>query len=803
MSTNLPANTSPPEQLGTFDLNSTAGPWFRDGDGGLPSSGFSWRRYLRAVARYKWLLLGLTILGAAAGFQVSRTMKPTYGVEATLWVQTPPRGVQAQDGPFRASQLLGTTGWLELLKSYVVVDHVVREHKLFLTNDGPAAQGLFDSFELGLDTKPGSYRLEVDQAGDSYTLASGAGEILERGKTGDSIGSELGFVWQPAPDVLLPGRITSFAIRNPRDVSRGIAGGLSVRLDREGNFLHVSMHGPNPQRTANILNAILDRYTDVAADLSRAKSAELTEILQVQLEVAERSLRQAETELEDYRVQTITLPSELASPLSPGLESTQAPVLDYYFDLKVEEEQLRRDRAALERVLTLARDSALSVQTLSVIPSIESSSELDKALDDLPTKRAELRDLLFRYTDQHPSVKRLAEEVKYLEEVTIPRLVTTLMAQLDARLAMYGEMIQSASAELRQIPPRAIEEARLQRKVETAEKLASTLRERFEEARLAEASTIADVHILDRAVASQRPSYKAPPIAVIVVAGAAGFGLGLLGIGLFDRTDPRLRYPEQVSDDMGLTILGTVPHLKANGAGYSRQVMAQANEAFRSLRMNIEFACRQSGQVVLTIGSPGEGDGKSFITSNLALAFASLGIDTLVIDGDLRRGTLHRLFEARRKPGIADYLAGKAARNEVIQNTQHESLHFVASGTRLKNAPELLQSSAMSSFLDPLRSRYGVILIDTPPLAAGIDSLILAAKTTNLLLVLRTGETNRDLTEAKLKIVDRLPIRLLGAVLNDTPSWGAYRYYGYLGGYEAIDEIDEIDDKTKFAAIPG
>jgi len=124
-----------------------------------------------------------------------------------------------------------------------------------------------------------------------------------------------------------------------------------------------------------------------------------------------------------------------------------------------------------------------------------------------------------------------------------------------------------------------------------------------------------------------------------------------------------------------------------------------------------------------------------------------------------------------------------------VQATPYPSLSLIACGTRAYNAPEMLASPAMSQLVNGMRSGYDVILIDSPPLGAGVDPVILGTLTGTLVLVLRTGYSHRDVATAKLEMLQRLPVRLLGAIMNDVPAGGAYRSYSYyLPGYEAMDE---------------
>jgi len=159
------------------------------------------------------------------------------------------------------------------------------------------------------------------------------------------------------------------------------------------------------------------------------------------------------------------------------------------------------------------------------------------------------------------------------------------------------------------------------------------------------------------------------------------------------------------------------------------------------------------------------------------------------VDADLRRGALHRVLNLRRQPGLTDFLAGDVSRAPVVQTTSHPCLDFIASGTRRRDAPELLGSAAMTDLVTSLRSTYEVIVVDTAPLGAGVDALVLAKLARNLLMVLRLGRTDRVLAEAKLEILRRLPLRLLGAVLNDVRDESEYRAYAYyMDGYALTNE---------------
>ena len=182
--------------------------------------------------------------------------------------------------------------------------------------------------------------------------------------------------------------------------------------------------------------------------------------------------------------------------------------------------------------------------------------------------------------------------------------------------------------------------------------------------------------------------------------------------------------------------------------------------------------------VVLGISSPAAGDGKSIVSSNLAIAFAGAGSKTLLIDGDVRRGALHTTFKAPVSPGLAEYLNGFAGLDSIVRSTSAENLFLIPRGARNNRASELLVSDLMGALVLAVRRQFDVVIIDSPPLVAGMDAYALGAAAGSMLIVLRPSLTDRKLAAAKLEVLDRLPIRILGTVINGVPDGGSYRYYG-------------------------
>lgn len=753
----------------------------------LEESGIPWQRYFAALRRYKWLIIAFVLLGGGGGFALARLIKPTYEVQATIWITSTSQNEQSRT-PIRAGELLRSVAWVELLRSYAIAEAVVNKLHLYVSPVDTLHAAVFRSFEVTPQVRSGRYFIQVDPDGQRYTLLDTKKNPLERGVAGDSVGRQLGMRWAPGVGALPTGVPVEFRLVAPRTAALGLLSSLEVSLPEESNFLSLRLSGRNPGMLALILNTWADEFVNTAGVLKRRQVTGFQSTLADQLKSAERELQSAETALRDFESRTIMLPSK--SVVAGGVEATRQPVLDNFFQRKAEYDDLRHDREALQTIVERARRGEVQADAIAALPSITSSSPLlQNALADLANRQTQLRALRQTYTDEHPSVRAMVTSITRLERETIPALSQTLLDQLRQRETELARRIQDAEDDMRGIPPREIEAARLARQVTVTANLYNTVKSRYEEAKLAEAAVSADVTVLDRAVAPQAPSRNTAP-RVILLALVVSFGGAIGLVLLLDRLDRRFRYPDQATHELRLPIVGTVPAVVAKRRAAAEELAAEVLESFRALRMNVRFAFPTEQRVAVAISSAGPGDGKSLVAANLALSFAEAGLRTVLVDADIRRGTLHAVFDIARVPGLVDYLSGAATREDIVRPTSSERLTIIPCGTRRQRGPELLTSPRLIELVHELRAEYDVVLIDTPPLCAGIDAYVLSSSVQNMLMVLRTGSTDRKMAEAKLKLVDQLPIRVIGAVLNDFEAKGDYRYYGYSYSYSGDVEND-------------
>lgn len=205
-------------------------------------------------------------------------------------------------------------------------------------------------------------------------------------------------------------------------------------------------------------------------------------------------------------------------------------------------------------------------------------------------------------------------------------------------------------------------------------------------------------------------------------------------------------------------------------------------EAYRTLRTNIQFSSFDKSVKTVTVTSSGPGEGKSTVASNLAVVTAQSGKKTLIIDCDQRRSRLHKVFGLSNMVGLSNMLAGEVAFPDVVQQTEIENLYVLTAGTRPPNPSELLASEKMKSFIHTMRDEFDYVIMDTPPVLIVTDAQLLADYTDGYLLVVSSGDVDRNAAAKSKELLENVNAKILGVVLNNLEI-SEKGYYGYYYHY--------------------
>ncbi|NML30281.1 polysaccharide biosynthesis tyrosine autokinase [Paraburkholderia sp. G-4-1-8] len=411
--------------------------------------------------------------------------------------------------------------------------------------------------------------------------------------------------------------------------------------------------------------------------------------------------------------------------------------------------------------------------------SVDLSEEAKLALQqtaDAKTRMLELRqkrdELASRFTSAHPEV-----------------------VALDAQIATLRVQQGSFDQQIKRLPDMQQDAVRMMLDVKVDTDLYTALLNNVQQLRLVKAGKTGTVRVVDSAVVPEDVAFPNRPVTI-----AAGALLGLLlGIG-FAVTHSFLfagiSEAEEIERQAGLHVYALIPESRQQqlmdrsagdaAAGLRLLALAQPGEAavesLRSLRTALQFAMSNARNKVILMTGTTPGVGKSFVSANFATLLASGGKRVLLIDADLRRGSLNRYFGKQRERGLADFIVGTVSREQVIQRDVVPNLDFVSTGSLPPNAAELLLHGRVAELLEAASRDYDVVLVDSPPVLAVTDAVMLSEHCATVMLVARAGLTRAaDLAECVRRLA-QAGCTVTGAILNGIDPKSALRSYGRKNG---------------------
>ncbi len=736
------------------------------------------RAALDVIRRRKWLVIGIMAIAVPLAVFVWLTSVPLYEARTVIRLADT-RGAVTGGLVSPQPAVIGRSvdpllTEAQVITSRAMIGEVVdKTPYLRVATSGFPVGVVEDDVEFGSADLPDSITLQF--ASSEFVARVGDEEI--RGAYGSRVEvNGVAFSLSGPPDA----EIGTLYVASREQAVSSLLGGLTAEPREQTDIIDLAYVDPDRSRALFFVNLVAKTYQAANMRGARQQAQVQREFLEAQIEISDSLLEEAQRAVTGFRATAGTYRRQAA----------QGNLAELGIRREEENTELERYEMLWARVQSESgqgqREALRAAMTLEGVAGSGEATALDR---QLVAQETALDSLLIIRPATSPDVRQ-AQELISTTQVRLARAVESALraaiASSRARIATLDGFRAQTDANLRQTSETAAQEAWLDKQVETASEMSRQLREQLQRAQLAERLEVGQVQILDPAVA-------AAPVGVGMVQKIAMIFLlaTLIGTGAAfgaEHFNSAIRSQKEISA-LGLPVLGVVPRLKNTNGGALKKASTPVIEALRGVRLNLVYAHGTAGSLMATITSPSKGDGKSFVASNLALAFAYAGHQTLLIDGDVRRGESHHLLGRHRKPGLTDLLVGRAPRDQVIQKTQFPRLHFIASGTRTSQAPEFLGSPAMAQLIMSLRPNYGVILVDSPPLGAGVDALSLGAVTGNMLLVLRGGITDRAATESKLDLVERLPIRMLGCIVNAVRERDGEQYSSYyMEGYELEDE---------------
>ncbi|MDD3716802.1 MAG: polysaccharide biosynthesis tyrosine autokinase [Candidatus Marinimicrobia bacterium] len=588
---------------------------------------------------------------------------------------------------------------------------------------------------------------------------------------------------------------------------------LEVSPVRETQTITIALESYDPDEAAIILNELVTQY--YSNDLERVSNSagKVRAFLEAQINDVEPKLSAIEQQLSEFlESEGVIDLDENAKQLIQRSSEFEAQLFTARAELTITNEQLlflkeqlsEKQRQILDNRLQVANPFILALRE-EIALSEKSLIGSDEKSVNVQIKRKEIEVLR----------KRLEEETVrlvnagYLPGDTDPMRVNQLIldqivalesqkVSLETKVSEYGKLNDYYKNLIESIPSTSISYIRLERERQTHERIYLLMKERYEEARIQEASQISNVYVIDKAEPNYKPIKPKTNLNILL-----GFIFGLAaGIGVIllrEFMDNSIRSKEDL-EKLGLTVLGIIPSMSIDRAKkvldkkYSSnddfrnrlishfKPRSPISESFRSLRTNLELSVPADKPLTsLVVTSAGAAEGKSTVIANLAIAYAQFGMKVLLVDGDMRKPTIHKMFSTPKKPGLANMITKRSKLDESIFKTEIDNLYVMPAGSLPPNPSELLGSKSMKELFTQLKKQFDKIFFDAPPLMAVTDAALIGAQTDGILLVARAGEAQKEVVVHLQQEMKNTKIQIAGTVLNDVnpknTSSGYYYYY--------------------------
>jgi polysaccharide biosynthesis transport protein len=560
---------------------------------------------------------------------------------------------------------------------------------------------------------------------------------------------------------------------------------LKVTRPPNTYLLLISYRSTNPHLAADVANAIARSYLEHTYNIRFKSSASLSAFMEKQLEELKAKMEQSSAALAQFeRELNVISPEEKTSILSARL-----------LQLNTEYTNAQADRVRKEAAYRSV--SSGSLEAAQVSSQGESLKKLAERLDEEQQKFVEVK---AHFGPNHPEYRKAAAQVAELQrqlaavQENIANRVKVEFHEAANRESMLANAVTETKAEFDRLNARSFEYQSLKREAEADKSLYEELVRKIKEATINAGFQNSAIRIADLARPANRPVFPNIKLNALL---ALLFSI-LLAVSIAivaDILNNAVRDPEQVSRSLSTEVIGSLPAVKewqgralSLGSPNTALVPQDAlrntglstfQEAIRTLRNSILLTDFDRRIRTLLVTSSGPSEGKSTTAAHLALAHAQQGRRTLLIDGDLRRPSIHRRFEITSTPGLSSVLtSGTPWRSVIIRREGLPTLDILPAGPPSRRAADLV-GAELNALIESAAAEYDLVVLDSPPLLGFPEPLQMAASVDGVLLVALAGRTNRKALGSAVTTLKRLRANIVGVVLNEVRADSSDNYYYY------------------------
>ncbi|MBI3862551.1 MAG: polysaccharide biosynthesis tyrosine autokinase [Planctomycetia bacterium] len=601
----------------------------------------------------------------------------------------------------------------------------------------------------------------------------------------------------------------------------GVLSGLNVlQANERASVIDLTYSGGDPSDCQTVLTAVIESYKDFLQETHQNVSKETVTLIEQARETLLKELERKEKAYGEFRKESpvVSTRDGVFNIHGARLSSIESARLS----LLISRSQTRAQLEALESALARGGNK----EALMLMMDKQGSNELlasgskSRLAVDLFPMILEEQLLLEDYGPEHPKVKAIRTRIRVtrnhlqslLSDPDDPNskpeqadFITVYLESLredlksiDKKEEQLTELFKAEEESAREMTAYEILDENMRNDIRRTSQLFEGVVKRLEEV-----SLLQDYgQMKTRVLSPPGFGWQVAPIMPrnlglgITLGFFAGCGLAFL----IELADKRFRSPEEITEALGLPVIGHIPFIKAGKSDETSTMdsslcvfhhpKSNLAEAYRGVRTALYFSTRGEGHKVIQVSSPNPGDGKSTLAVNLGIAIAQSGKRTLIIESDFRRPRVHKLLGIDREVGVTSVIGGEAELADAIQETQVPNLFAISCGPKPSNPSELLSSPRYAELIELLREKFEYVIIDTPPLMAVTDPAVVAPRVDGVLLAFRISKRSRHDCVRSTELLSSLGVNVLGVVVNGLNrkdrygyGYGRYSNYRYGGGY--------------------
>jgi succinoglycan biosynthesis transport protein ExoP len=570
-----------------------------------------------------------------------------------------------------------------------------------------------------------------------------------------------------------------------------ISGGITVSPIKNSKIVNISYMSTNPDFATLVANTVAKAYIEEILDMKMSSTRYALEWMTKKAEEEKSKLAKSEMALQEYMRANdiVTLQDKIAI--------TPEKLTEFNTQLIRAETRRKELEALYNKVMKV------NLRDAETIPAIASDPTLQSLRSQILQAEQNIEELSKKYGKKHPAMIRAKEELNVLQDKRVQQTKRAIESiKNEYELARANEtslrgMLSSTKAEALNLNEKFIQYGVLTREVETNRQLYDALIKRIKEQSVTEEIQTVNVWVVEKAERPQSPVKPKKSLNILL-----GIIVGLFGgVGLaffFEYLDNTIKSPEEVETRLGVPVLGTVPLLDIKGKSIEKIILEDPQstfaESYKTIRTAILLSSASKPPQNILVTSMGPEEGKTVTSVNLAMTIAQSEYTVLLIDGDLRKPRIHKIFGLNNSKGLSTYLAGASSVINISKGLL-ANLSIMTSGPLPPNPSELISSNKMNELMRVLNEKFDIIVWDSAPIMTVTDSLILSKILDGTVIIAKAGKTTYEIVRRGLKSLrgrrqKDLESRVLGVVINaiNIKKSDYYYYYQHYHYYPSSKE---------------